>query len=58
MRRLDRVFPNVSESTNKVRKTKKHTLPAVAAPESIPPNPKIEAANAIAKKETVRRSIG
>ena len=55
---MDRAFPNVRESTNKVRKTKKHTLPAVAAPESIPPNPKIEATNAIAKKETVRRSIG
>jgi hypothetical protein len=50
-------FPNKSDRTNNIRKTKNKIFAIPAAPAAIPPNPNNAATNAIIKNVTVQRSI-
>ena len=47
----------MSERTNNTKKIKKRILAIEAAPEAIPPKPKMAATIAIIKKITVQRNI-
>ena len=51
------LFPKINDKTKRIRKMTKKTFAIEAAPEAIPPKPKMAAMMAITKKVTVQRNI-
>ena len=51
------LFPKINDKTKRIRKITKNTFANEAAPDAIPPKPKMAAMMAITKKVTVQRNI-